>query len=97
MVTKTSPPTINQELIKAHREQFKIDLLIGDSLYCYESCVIQHIGRITITFVCTSYKGENDVLMSYTINKKLITGIGIVIASLPMIDDFGDDEIWNMM
>lgn len=91
----STAPTLNQTLSKAHKEQFKVSLLIGEETYCYEDCVIQYIGRSTVTFICSSFKGDSNVLMSYTIKKSLITGIGHVIATLPMIDD-EIDEYWNM-
>lgn len=93
--SSSSAPTLNQTLSKAHKEQFKVSLLIGEETYCYEDCVIQYIGRTTITFVCSSFKGDSNVLMSYTIKKSLITGIGFVIAALPAIED-DIDEYWNI-
>lgn len=88
----TTANTINQELSKAHKEQNKVLLLVGDETYCYEDCVIQYIGRSTITFITPM----NNKIMSYTIAKRLITGIGYAVASIPMSEeDIEDNDTWN--
>jgi len=93
MTTSTSI-TINTELTNAHKTGTKIAILTGDDTFCYEDCIIQHIGRNTITFITPEFKTDGrEVIKRYTINKKLITGVGVVIASLHIESE--DDDKWT--
>lgn len=91
--------TITTSLKNAHRNQSKISLLIGDNGEIYDDCLIEYIGRSTITFIAVHIKDNNTSLKRHTIKRTLITGIEETICTISsdnlddLIDDILDDLI----